>query len=461
MHFNKMAIKLVCWMVTILLIVVAVLPSSYALFFNDVTHTLSNEKFEAIMYASDNAIMLGTGSLTFSPNSYLNRAQIVQILYNISGKPNRTKDGTLISNVSIPFTDVPVSSWYYKAVCWAYKEGLAQGTTSTKFSPSDPIIKEQLATFFYRYETQYCNETPDVQSLINSHTDYLNISSYARSSMNWALTYAVIQTSTPTQALQPKSKMSRSDVSTFICRYNKNAVGFYRSREQLGFANPSGTFTLTDNARNKLYDILVAAYGVLPATAKYINLLAKLGKSTSYCHGMSFVTFLDSIGRIDFNWSATGGTANTMHSITSMSIGDVNAGINLYQLLGYVACDYRTEYHSPTESKVTLLQQEIATHGPVLFCYFWHKADGSTAGHAVIVTNIRKTGSNKYRLTVVDPNINTGLVAKEITATPHDIKMNSSILTTIGFYSSNDMNNLSFLDMDSDYNNVALNGLTR
>lgn len=210
-----------------------------------------------------------------------------------------------------------------------------------------------------------------------------------------------------------------------------------------------------------MYDILVAAYGVFPATAKYLNLIAKQGESTAYCNGMSFVTFLDAIGRIDFNWSATGGTANTMHSITSMSIGDVNAGINLYQLLSYVTCEYRTEYHTPTESNDTLLQQEIAAHGPVIFSYFWHKADGSTAGHTVIVTKIRKTGSNKYMLTFVDPNNSVGLVTKVMTATPYDIKMNGYTFTTIGYYTSNDINNLSFLDMDSDYNNIALNGLTR
>ena len=67
---------------------------------------------EGIDYCVRRSLMVGTGVGTFSPNAVCSRAQIVQILYNLSG------DTTDYGNYYLPFTDVAPGDWFYEAVAW-------------------------------------------------------------------------------------------------------------------------------------------------------------------------------------------------------------------------------------------------------------------------------------------------------------------------------------------------------
>ena len=65
---------------------------------------------EGIDYCVRRSLMVGTGVGTFSPNAVCSRAQIVQILYNLSG------DTADYGNYYLPFTDVAPGDWFYEAV---------------------------------------------------------------------------------------------------------------------------------------------------------------------------------------------------------------------------------------------------------------------------------------------------------------------------------------------------------
>ena len=96
----------------------SILPAQ-AVYFKDVTRSgVGSELFGAINYVSDNGIIVGTYSDTYSPNASLTRAMVVAILYRWSG------DGGSYSN---PFTDVSRSDYYYDAVGWAYQKGIVYG----------------------------------------------------------------------------------------------------------------------------------------------------------------------------------------------------------------------------------------------------------------------------------------------------------------------------------------------
>ena len=58
--------------------------------------------------------------------------------------------GTIVSAASLPFTDVPTSSWYYDAVVYVYESGLMNGTSSTTFSPESTLKREQAVTVIGR-----------------------------------------------------------------------------------------------------------------------------------------------------------------------------------------------------------------------------------------------------------------------------------------------------------------------
>ena len=91
--------------------------------------------------------MNGSSATTFSPSVKTNRAMIVQMLYNLEGKPAVDKSNN-------PFTDVP-DTWYTDAVLWAYQSGVTTGTSATTFSPDALVTREQVAVFLYRYMRDY------------------------------------------------------------------------------------------------------------------------------------------------------------------------------------------------------------------------------------------------------------------------------------------------------------------
>lgn len=50
------------------------------------------------------------------------------------------------------FTDVPAGEWYADPVAWAVDKGITNGTSSTKFSPTQDCTQAQILTFLYRAE---------------------------------------------------------------------------------------------------------------------------------------------------------------------------------------------------------------------------------------------------------------------------------------------------------------------
>ena len=107
---------------------------------------------KGIDYCVRNRLMNGVGAGTFSPDTACTRAQIVKILYNLSG--NQTD----YSYYYLPFTDVAPGAWYYNAVAWAYYNDVTSGTSATMFTPNAAITRQQLVTFLYRYTVKYAPE---------------------------------------------------------------------------------------------------------------------------------------------------------------------------------------------------------------------------------------------------------------------------------------------------------------
>lgn len=52
--------------------------------------------------------------------------------------------------ITIPFTDVSAGSVFFCSIAEAYFSALTNGTTSTTYGPSDPVLREQMAAFVTR-----------------------------------------------------------------------------------------------------------------------------------------------------------------------------------------------------------------------------------------------------------------------------------------------------------------------
>ena len=97
---------------------------------------------EAILWAVEQGITVGTSATTFSPEAIVTRGQIAVFLHRVAGVP-AVGGGN-------PFDDVADDAYYIDAIRWAAERGITVGTSDTAFSPDAPCTRAQIVTFFYR-----------------------------------------------------------------------------------------------------------------------------------------------------------------------------------------------------------------------------------------------------------------------------------------------------------------------
>lgn len=105
---------------------------------------IENSNFkEAIGYAQENKLVIGTTKGKFSPQECIRRGDALLILYRLAGEPKTESTKT--------FEDVPEDSYYKKVVDWAVKNGIASETENNKFSPEEPCRREDAIAFLEKY----------------------------------------------------------------------------------------------------------------------------------------------------------------------------------------------------------------------------------------------------------------------------------------------------------------------
>ena len=98
---------------------------------------------DAVLWAVEKGITVGTEKDQFSPNDTCTRAQIVTFLYRNAGEPK-------VEDAENPFKDVPADAYYLNSVLWAVKKEITKGTEADQFSPNETCTRAQVVTFLYR-----------------------------------------------------------------------------------------------------------------------------------------------------------------------------------------------------------------------------------------------------------------------------------------------------------------------
>lgn len=189
-------------------------PSCPSYGFSDVAGP-NDWSHEGIDYCVRRSLMVGTGAGTFSPGMNCSRAQIVQILYNLSG------DKTDYSRYYLPFTDVAPGAWYYDAVAWAYTNNVVSGTSETTFAPNDVITREQMAVILYGYTAEFAPEFTGNAASLDTFPDAGSVANWAYAAMSWAVGNGLISGmgSGGVSYLAPQGSATRAQASAIIMRY--------------------------------------------------------------------------------------------------------------------------------------------------------------------------------------------------------------------------------------------------
>ena len=92
----------------------------------------------------NNDILGGTSATTLEPASPISRAAFITIVWRAIGEPASTTE--------IDFDDVPADAFFLPALRWSVGEGVIGGTSSTTFSPADPVSRAVAVVILDRVE---------------------------------------------------------------------------------------------------------------------------------------------------------------------------------------------------------------------------------------------------------------------------------------------------------------------
>ena len=174
-----------------------------ALYYSDVPS--NHYAYDAISYVTNKGI-LATSGTTFNPSGDVSRVLMVKTLCEFMNESPS-------NNVDIPFTDVPYI--YRGYVAWAYEKGITSGTSSTTFSPFEPVNRQQACLMIaqmYIYYNMYFHQLRGRPSF----TDDADISSWARSAV-YALYQNKIVDGGTNGYFYPKDNISKAQLCVILC----------------------------------------------------------------------------------------------------------------------------------------------------------------------------------------------------------------------------------------------------
>ncbi len=160
--------------------------------------------YDAVAWAAENEITLGTDKTHFSPEQRCTRGQIVTFLWRALGK---TEPNSGLSN----FSDVKKNAYYEKAVRWAVEEGITNGTGKGKFSPEEGCTRAQAVTFLWRAAGE-----PEPSRTAKSFSD-VKQGSYYEKAVKWAVEKG-ITAGTGNGKFSPEDRCTRAQIVSFLYR---------------------------------------------------------------------------------------------------------------------------------------------------------------------------------------------------------------------------------------------------
>ena len=163
-------------------------------------------------------LMEGRSDTIFDPNGYFERAMVVQILWNMKGRPEPKLTRS-------PFYDVSATTgthkWAYKAILWAYENGYAKGYPDGSFKPGQYVTRQEMAQFLYQ-----AAGSPRTYNSVNLgyYSDGWNVNGWAQNAMRWATARGILSGRDSVglgNTLAPRMIAKRSEVAVTVMNFDK------------------------------------------------------------------------------------------------------------------------------------------------------------------------------------------------------------------------------------------------
>ena len=169
----------------------------------------------SVDYVLTHKMMNGVSSRAFAPNANLTRGMLVQILYNLEGKPKGT---------AANFSDVQADAWYAEAVGWAASNKVVTGYADGTFRPNVAVTREQAAAILYRYaQSKGIDVSVGENTNILSYVDVQQASEYAIPALQWAVGAGVLNGKNGGR-LAPTGTATRAEIAAIMQRWCENII---------------------------------------------------------------------------------------------------------------------------------------------------------------------------------------------------------------------------------------------
>lgn len=166
------------------------------------------------------------GAFDFRPDDVVTRAQAVDLLYAMAGRPAVGFSGVgNPANNTMPFDDVAADAPYVDAIRWARSIGMigstSQGSTqyANVFNPDTPVTREEVCSMLETYV-----QTAGVETLYNpvsliTITDGFSVSPKTIESVGWAVGNGVLPldlTADGLRLVSPQGQVNRASMAQLL-----------------------------------------------------------------------------------------------------------------------------------------------------------------------------------------------------------------------------------------------------
>lgn len=165
---------------------------------------------EAIDFMVARGLFKGTGNGIFDPNGQMTRAMFITVIARLDGIDLSGFTGS-------KFADVPADSWYYNSVEWAANAGIVSGTGAGRFSPDEPVTREQMAVMLNNYLSYKGYMLKTLVENPQPFSDSASISGWAQHAIESMRNLGIIL-GKPGNLADPQGNATRAECSTVFKR---------------------------------------------------------------------------------------------------------------------------------------------------------------------------------------------------------------------------------------------------
>lgn len=116
------------------------------------------------------------------------------------------------------FSDVADATWYTDAVRWAADIGIIEGYGNGRFGPANPITRQELAVILWRYAWYKGYDVGAAGTVVPDFADRGEIASWAGEAISWAYSRGIIIGKLD-NVLDPRGGTTRIEAATMVTRF--------------------------------------------------------------------------------------------------------------------------------------------------------------------------------------------------------------------------------------------------